>query len=601
LNEHAEHGELLQQQAWLRTGQSELAQQGIGQLALPQLSSALLQFMARYMGVVVGAFYHRGHDGSFRRVASYGLSDEWEQRNQQIKPAESLVAQAALERRIIRLEPCRPTSRSAPAWAPARRPVCCWRRSTATASQRRDRTGPAAPISARDIDFLTLVKGNIGTAIESSSARQRLQEVLVETQQLNEELQVQQEELRTANEDWKNSRACWKDPRPAWKTRRPNWSRPTSSWPSRANCWTRKTPELAKAQQDEEAPASWSAPASTSRSSSPICRTTAHAAEQFADPGQAAGGKRAGNLNAEQVKFAESIYSAGNDLLNLINDILDISKVEAGKLDLVPEACRCATGGGQLRMVFEPLAQQKKLVRVAGGRRRGRADGDRPPAPGADPQEPAVQRAQVHQHRPGQPVGAGAGAGQVAFSVRDTGIGIRAEDQQSIFNAFQQADGTTSRKYGGTGLGLSISRDLAHLLGGRSRWSASRARAAVHPDLAAGMSAPAGRVRRPPAGSNRRVLRLRQRRLPCRRRRHRHRQRAFDDDRALTTAPLRRAAAWCWWWRTTRTFARILYDLAHELGTTAWWPSAPTKAWRWRASTRRTRSCWTCACPTIPA
>jgi hypothetical protein len=113
LNEHAEHGELLQQQAWLRTGQSELAQQGIGQLALPQLSSALLQFMARYMGVVVGAFYHARPRWQF---PPRGLV--WPQRrvgaaDQQIKPAESLVAQAALERRILRLEPCRPiTSRS---------------------------------------------------------------------------------------------------------------------------------------------------------------------------------------------------------------------------------------------------------------------------------------------------------------------------------------------------------------------------------------------------------------------------------------------------------------------------------------------------------
>jgi CHASE3 domain sensor protein len=84
LNEHAEHATMLQQQAWLRTGQSELAQQGIGQLALPQLSAALLQFLARYMGVVVGALYLRRPDGSFQRVASYGFSDEWEQRDQQL-------------------------------------------------------------------------------------------------------------------------------------------------------------------------------------------------------------------------------------------------------------------------------------------------------------------------------------------------------------------------------------------------------------------------------------------------------------------------------------------------------------------------------------
>ena len=84
LQRQNEHAEQLAQQAWLRTGQSELAQQGMGQLTLPSLASALLQFLARYMQVVVGALYVRKPDGSFRRAAAYGFSAEWERREQQL-------------------------------------------------------------------------------------------------------------------------------------------------------------------------------------------------------------------------------------------------------------------------------------------------------------------------------------------------------------------------------------------------------------------------------------------------------------------------------------------------------------------------------------
>ena len=110
------------------------------------------------------------------------------------------------------------------------------------------------------------------------------------------------------------------------------------------------------------------------------------------------------NLTEEQVKFAESIYSAGNDLLNLINDILDISKVEAGKLDMRPENSSVGRLVDGLRMTFEPLAADKQAA-VLGGSAAGRAGVavHRSPASGADPQKSAVQRGQVHRSGRGQP------------------------------------------------------------------------------------------------------------------------------------------------------------------------------------------------------
>ncbi|MEO6678506.1 MAG: response regulator, partial [Pseudomonas sp.] len=173
------------------------------------------------------------------------------------------------------------------------------------------------------------------------------------------------------------------------------------------------------------------------------------------------------NLSAEQVKFAESIYSAGNDLLNLINDILDISKVEAGKLDMRPENTSVARLVDGLRGMFQPMATDKKLdfqVELqAGAPMMIYTDRQRLEQVIKNLLSNAVkftEKGSVSLTVASQP-----GDG-IAFIVRDSGIGIAPDQQESIFEAFRQADGTTNRRYGGTGLGLSISRDLANLLGG---------------------------------------------------------------------------------------------------------------------------------------
>jgi signal transduction histidine kinase len=168
------------------------------------------------------------------------------------------------------------------------------------------------------------------------------------------------------------------------------------------------------------------------------------------------------------VRFAQTIESAGNDLLLLINDILDISKIEAGRLELSPDRVRIARLLRKLDEHFQPIAAQKGL------RFRTELAEDAPPDLTTDPQRleqilknllsnavKFTERGEVVLRV--QPAGQD---GAVAFSVQDTGIGIAPEQQQAIFEAFRQADGTISRKYGGTGLGLSISRELVRLLGG---------------------------------------------------------------------------------------------------------------------------------------
>jgi signal transduction histidine kinase/CheY-like chemotaxis protein len=189
---------------------------------------------------------------------------------------------------------------------------------------------------------------------------------------------------------------------------------------------------------------------------------------------------RQGNLTDEQVKFARTVYNAGNDLLGLINEILDLSKVEAGKMQIDPRDIRMADIQEYLEQTFKPVAEHKGLDFEI------KTSEDLPVKMFTDSNrlqqivKNLLSNAFKFTERGGVTLEIKTGEkGRVydvdtlnqarrviAFTVRDTGIGIPREKQRLIFEAFQQADGTTSRKYGGTGLGLTISRELARLLGG---------------------------------------------------------------------------------------------------------------------------------------
>ena len=177
------------------------------------------------------------------------------------------------------------------------------------------------------------------------------------------------------------------------------------------------------------------------------------------------------NLTAEQVKFAQTVYTSGNELLSLINEILDLSKVEAGKMPIVPKAFKLTDIKDYLEQTFRHVADQKNLVFEIG------MDGTVPDSLFTDVNrlqqilKNLLSNAFKFTSRGSVTLRLGTkvnerGETMITFAVQDTGIGIPIEKQKLIFEAFQQADGTTSRKYGGTGLGLTISREIARLLGG---------------------------------------------------------------------------------------------------------------------------------------
>ncbi|KYG69679.1 hybrid sensor histidine kinase/response regulator [Bdellovibrio bacteriovorus] len=185
------------------------------------------------------------------------------------------------------------------------------------------------------------------------------------------------------------------------------------------------------------------------------------------------------NLSAEQVKFASTVHSAGQDLLALINEILDLSKVEAGKMPVTPKAVPLKEVQEYIEQTFRPVAEHKGLEFVI------ETSTDLPKNMYTDENRlqqilknllsnafKFTEKGQVKlevvwdKTRTGYSSEGSKSKGAMVFRVTDTGIGIPLEKQKLIFEAFQQADGTTSRKYGGTGLGLTISREIARLLGG---------------------------------------------------------------------------------------------------------------------------------------
>ncbi|MGZ8318495.1 MAG: response regulator, partial [Telluria sp.] len=471
LQQQQEHAEIMERQAWLRTGQNELAIQATGQKSLGSLARAVLEYIARYLDGAVAAMYVRGDDGRLRRVATYGFDRESEQREQTFGTTETLVGQAASENRLLSLDdvPANYVKIASGLGSGAPRHLLVSPFANEGMVNGVIEIGFLHPARNRHSEFLRLAGESIGAAVAAALYRQRLQDALAETQQLNEELQVQQEELRTANEELEEQSRVLEESQTSLENQQAELEQTNDQLAEQALHLDQKNSALTLAQDELRARALELERASRYKSEflanmSHELRTPLNSSLILA---KLLSDNTPGNLSDEQVRFAKTIYSAGNDLLQLINDILDISKVEAGKLDLVLEEVPLRRTVENLGMVFEPLAGQKKLdfkVEV---------DANVPGTISTDRQRleqvlknllsnavKFTDAGAVSMH-----VTSGAD-GAVNFSVTDSGIGIAQDQHERIFDAFHQADGTTSRRFGGTGLGLSISRDLTGLLGG---------------------------------------------------------------------------------------------------------------------------------------
>ncbi|WP_340648347.1 response regulator [Pseudoxanthomonas winnipegensis] len=309
----------------------------------------------------------------------------------------------------------------------------------------------------------------IGVALRTAQLRADLVELLEQTQRQSEELQAQQEELRVANEELEEqsrslqqSQANLEQQQAELEQINVHLEERTHELEEQRRSLLAAQDELVRSGKELEAASQYKSEflANMSHELRTPLNSSLILAKLLAD-------NREGTLSAEQIKYAQAIHSSNNDLLALINDILDLSKIEAGQVELSEDNIAVAPLLVRLRETFEPLAAQKALgldIRAEpGAPERLTIDAQRLQQVLKNLLANAVK---FTEHGHVALVVQGHGVGRVRFVVSDTGIGIAKAQTGVIFEAFRQADGSTQRRFGGTGLGLSISRDLAQRMGG---------------------------------------------------------------------------------------------------------------------------------------
>ena len=568
IDDQRAHADTLERLAWMRSGQSALAEKSIGQQGVARLARATLDFVAHYSGAAVGVLYAREEDGAMRRMAGYGTASQ-ESGGADDSVGKNLVGQALSSKKplVFGELPDHYLKVNSGLGSASPRHLVLVALENDGAPNGVLELGYLQLPAPRTLEFLELVAPNIGRAIEGALARRRLQDALAETQQLNEELQVQQEELRTTNEELEAQSRVLEESQAILENQKAELEQTNEQLAEQAHALDLKNTALGEVQAALEERAQ-----DLQRASKYKSEFLANMSHELRTPlnsslilSKLLSENAKGNLEPEQIQFANTIYAAGNDLLSLINDILDISKVEAGKLELAPETISLAGIAEAMRNTFAPLAGQKRLIFTAA------LDPGAPPSLVTDGQRlqqilknllsnaiKFTDDGQVSltvQARPGA---------MVAFAVRDSGIGIAADQQALVFEAFRQADGTTSRRYGGTGLGLSISRDLAALLGGSIDITSSPGKGSTFTLLlpaALPATLPATLAGAPVASSLAPPARAPQAPAPAPPAPLAAPAPQFPDDRASVPAGMRSVLVI----EDDAAFARILFDLAHEL------------------------------------
>ncbi|MEH1099138.1 HAMP domain-containing protein [Micromonospora sp. CPCC 205561] len=452
------------EQGWLDSNLARIGGLLQGQRDLGEVCRMIMMEVTPLVDAQLGAFFLADNSEGVMRLrltASYGYVARGH--DVTFGPGEGLVGQAALSRRTIRMGGApdgKLMLRSGLAETPPTDlvvlPVLFEGELLGVIE-----FASVAAFSELHLSFLERLVLTTGIAVNTIQANRRTEELLSQSQRLAHELQEQSAELQRTNAELEDKAQLLSEQKGNIETKNREIELARLGLEEKAQQLTRasayKSEFLANMSHELRTPLN---------SLLLLARLLAENSER--------------NLTPKQIEFARTIHGAGSDLLSLIDDILDLSKIEAGRMDVEPTEVRFDEIRGYVEQAFAPQAEEKSLdfqVRISK---------DLPGALVTDAQRlqqilrnllsnavkftdngavtlriaPAPENAVFD-------VPALTNARQViAFTVVDTGIGISDDKLSLIFEAFQQADGTTSRRYGGTGLGLSISRDLARLLGG---------------------------------------------------------------------------------------------------------------------------------------
>jgi signal transduction histidine kinase/DNA-binding response OmpR family regulator/CHASE3 domain sensor protein len=325
--------------------------------------------------------------------------------------------------------------------------------------------------SKREIDFLTSAAGNIGLAITTAQNRKRLQELLEETQAQSEELKTQHSEMENLNSELEVQAEKLQASEEELRVQQEELRQANQELEERSRLLEERN--LVISERNVEIQTKANELAQSTKYKSEFLANMSHELRTPLNSilllSRLMSENPEKNLTADQIEYARVIQSSGNGLLSLIDEILDLSKIEAGKMKLEYQTVSIQGMISNMKALFGPVATEKGISFDTA------VSPDVPETIETD----QLRLEQILRNLLSNAIkftSQGSVSMQISmvnnnpsliqFAVRDTGIGIAKEKQQLVFGAFQQADGSTRRKYGGTGLGLSISRELAKLLGG---------------------------------------------------------------------------------------------------------------------------------------
>ncbi|HUR81318.1 MAG TPA: response regulator, partial [Thermoanaerobaculia bacterium] len=492
-----------QEQDWLKTNLAKFSRMMQGQKDLESVSRLIMSELTPLVSAHHGAFFIADSDAqspSLRLIASYAYRSR-KHIAARFAPGEGLVGQAALEKQPILLQNVPDDYiqiTSGLGEAPPRNiivlPILFEGDVKAVIE-----LASFLPFSQIHQTFLDQLAESIGVVLNMIQANMRTEELLEQSQNLTQELQSQSEELRKQQDELKKSNTeleqqakSLRQSEELLKEQQEELQQVNEELEEKASLLAeqnakveQKNREVESARQALEEKAQQLSVSSKYKSEfmanmSHELRTPLNSllilAKLLAD-------NKEGTLTSKQVEFSKTIHASGTDLLNLINDILDLSKVEAGKMEVTVGEVLLTDISSFVDRSFRPVADQKGLTFEVEVR------DEAPKSLHTDEQrlqqvlknllsnafkftEKGSVRLTIRKAEKGRRFASRTlddSPEVVAFEVRDSGIGVPKDKQQLIFEAFQQADGTTSRKFGGTGLGLTISRNIAQLLGGEIR------------------------------------------------------------------------------------------------------------------------------------
>jgi CheY-like chemotaxis protein/CHASE3 domain sensor protein/putative methionine-R-sulfoxide reductase with GAF domain len=471
---------------WNLGGSAELAKAMQGNKSLQELSQVIINHMGTYLNAQIGALYVAEEDGMHLKLCATYAFDQRKNTPGVIKFGEGIVGQCAAENKFILITdvPDNYFIINTGFGAVLPKSIIIIPFTIEGTVVGVVELGSMFSFSELHKEYLRLSMSSIAIGITAAVTRQKTRELLEETQRQAEELEAQQEELKQANDELHKKTELLEDSESELKAQQQELQQVNVELEEKATMLEEQKRRLEGAKTEIENKAKEIE--NTSKYKSEFLANMSHELRTPLNSililAQLLSENKNNRLGQKETEFAKNIFNSGTDLLNLINEILDLSKVEAGKMeldiaevpvqDIIENISSMFSEIAKSRAVdfeidyrkedipFFLISDQQRVEQIlknllSNAFKFTSKEGKVTLAAGAPVAN--IQLKSEHLKKAGN---------VVSFSVIDNGIGIPRDKQKIIFEAFQQADGSTKRKYGGTGLGLSISRELAHILGG---------------------------------------------------------------------------------------------------------------------------------------